>query len=211
MEMQSLRLERWSGRISYILSARELSITWSHDPLFSEVAELITTSKLEISGKIRTKKLSPNTKYGAYLILKITKRSYGLDSIASETLIEIGSQTFKNTAYIRCQDAKKQQLETLFYSNRKQMMKSMVMSKREDGWMEIELGEFFNGGTCDEEVKMSLMETKGHQLKGGVIIEGIEIRPKTLKKNPGTTARYFPFFVSFDISINSICSRGLNY
>ncbi|KAK8573535.1 hypothetical protein V6N13_009625 [Hibiscus sabdariffa] len=193
----SLRLERWSGRISYILSARELSITCSHDPMcwvwnsipqsrFSEVAELITTSCLEISGEIRTRKLSPNTKYGAYLILKITERSYGLDSIPSETSIEIGSQTFKNTAYIRCQDAKKQQLETLFYSNRKQMMKSRVvkgddrvMSKREDGWMELELGEFFNGGTCDEQVKMSLMETKGHQLKGGIIIEGIEIRPKT--------------------------------
>ncbi|KAK8501630.1 hypothetical protein V6N13_009628 [Hibiscus sabdariffa] len=141
----------------------------------SEVAELITTSCLEISGEIRTRKLSPNTKYGAYLILKTTERSYGLDSIP-----------FKNTAYIRCQDAKKQQLETLFYSNRKQTMKSRVvegddrvMSKSEDGWMELDLGEFFNGGTCDDEVKMSLTETKGHQLIGGVIIEGIEIRPKT--------------------------------
>ncbi|GMI79355.1 phloem protein 2-B15 [Hibiscus trionum] len=193
----SLKLERSSGRISYILSAREISITWSNDPMcwvwksipesrFSEVAELITTSRLEISGRIRTRKLSPNTQYGAYLILKTTERSYGLDSIPSETSVEIGSLTFKNTAYIRCQDTKKQQLETLFYSNRKQMMKSRaikgddrVMSKREDGWMEIELGEFFNGGTGDEEVKMSLMETKGHQLKGGVVIEGIEIRPKT--------------------------------
>lgn len=52
-----------------------------------------------------------------------------------------------------------------------------VMRRREDGWMEMELGEFFNG-EGDEEVKMSLMEIKGHQLKGGVIVEGIEIRPK---------------------------------
>ena len=53
-----------------------------------------------------------------------------------------------------------------------------VLNKREDGWMEIELGEFFNG-EGDEEVKMSLKEIKGHQLKGGLIIEGIEVRPKT--------------------------------
>ncbi|KAE8660208.1 F-box protein PP2-B15-like [Hibiscus syriacus] len=166
----SFRVERSSGRMSYIISARELSITWSADPMFwvwksipqfSEVAELITTSWLEINGKITTKMLSPNTSYGAYLILKTTERSYGLDVIPCETSIEIGSQT-------------------------KEIMKARVvkgddrvMSKREDGWMEIELGEFFNGGMSDEEVKMSLMEIKGHQLKGGVIIEGIEIRPKS--------------------------------
>ena len=42
--------------------------------------------------------------------------------------------------------------------------------------MEIELGEFFSG-EANEEVKMSLMEVKGYQLKGGIIIEGIEVRP----------------------------------
>lgn len=50
-------------------------------------------------------------------------------------------------------------------------------SKREDGWMEIELGEFFVGEE-GEEVIMKLMEVKGYQLKGGLIIEGIEVRPK---------------------------------
>ncbi|XVF57541.1 hypothetical protein PTKIN_Ptkin06aG0214100 [Pterospermum kingtungense] len=191
----SFRLERSTGKISYILSARELSITSSNDPMFwvwksipesrfSEVAELRSISLLEIQGKIRSKTLSPNTKYGAYLLLKISDHAYGLDLIPSETSVEIGNQTFTNTAYLRCQDSKRQQMENLFYSNRKQMLKSRViegddkvMSKREDGWMEIELGEFFNG-EGDEEVKMSLMEVKGHQLKGGLIIEGIEVRPK---------------------------------
>ncbi|KAI3810482.1 hypothetical protein L1987_20098 [Smallanthus sonchifolius] len=50
-------------------------------------------------------------------------------------------------------------------------------SKRGDGWLEVELGEFFVGGKS-EMVKISLMEVKGHQLKGGFIFEGIEIRPK---------------------------------
>ncbi|KAK8589237.1 hypothetical protein V6N12_023640 [Hibiscus sabdariffa] len=92
---------------------------------------------------------------------KFTERSYGLDLIPSETSVGIRNQTSKNTAYLRCQDTKKQQVETLFYSNRKQMMKSRViegedrvMRKRDDGWMdgwmEIELGEFFNGGIKDK-------------------------------------------------------------
>ena len=52
-----------------------------------------------------------------------------------------------------------------------------IPSEREDGWMEIELGEFFSGESY-EEVKMSFMEVKGYQSKGGLILEGIEIRPK---------------------------------
>ncbi|XP_022746606.1 F-box protein PP2-B15-like [Durio zibethinus] len=192
----SFKLERSTGRKSYILSARELSISCSNDQMFwvwksipesrfSEVAELRTISRLEIHGKIRTKILSPNTTYGAYLLLKLADRAYGLDILPSETSVEIGNQAFVNTAYLRSQDSKKQQMENLFYSNRKHMLKSRViegddrvLSKREDGWMEIELGEFFNGED-DEEVKMSLMEVKGQQLKGGLIIEGIEVRPKT--------------------------------
>jgi hypothetical protein len=75
-------------------------------------------------------------------------------------------------------------MERLFYGNRTERLKSRVAegdgrvaSEREDGWLEIELGEFFSGEN-DEEVKMSLMEVKGHHLKGGLIIEGIEVRPK---------------------------------
>ena len=51
------------------------------------MAELRTTCWLEIHGKIKTKILSPNTKYGAYLIMKISNRAYGLDSIPSEMSI----------------------------------------------------------------------------------------------------------------------------
>ncbi|XVF41833.1 hypothetical protein PTKIN_Ptkin01aG0312100 [Pterospermum kingtungense] len=194
----SFKLERSTGRKSYILSARELYITQSNDPMlwvwksmpqsrFSEVAELRTISWLEIHGKIRTKTLSPNTTYGAYLVVQISDHAYGLDSIPSETSVEIGNKTLKNTAYLRStdQDSKRQRMEDLFYSNRKQMLKSRVgegenrvLSEREDGWMELELGEFFSG-EGDEVVKMSLKEIKGHQLKGGLVIEGIEVRPKS--------------------------------
>ncbi|KAJ6380337.1 hypothetical protein OIU76_016908 [Salix suchowensis] len=105
----------------------------------------------------------------------------------SEISVEVGNNRgSRNTAYLRLakEHARKQQMESLIYGNRMQMLKSMVAegdgrvpSERDDGWLELELGEFFNGGN-DDEVKMSLMEVKGHHLKGGLIIEGIEVRPK---------------------------------
>ncbi|XP_061970426.1 F-box protein PP2-B15-like [Populus nigra] len=195
---KSFRIEKSSGKKSFILSARDLHITWSNEPQywhwaslpesrFSEVAVLRTMSWLEIVGKIETQMLSPNTKYGAYLILKISERSYGLDSMPSEVSVKVGNnQGSTTTAYLRLaqEHARKQQMERLFYGNRTERLKSRVAegdgkvaSEREDGWLEIELGEFFSGEN-DEEVKMSLMEVKGHHLKGGLIIEGIEVRPK---------------------------------
>ncbi|KAB1202155.1 F-box protein PP2-B15 [Morella rubra] len=192
---KSFELEKSSGKISYMLSARALSITWSNDPMywswrsipesrFSEVAELRITSWLEIHGKIQTQFLSPNTTYGAYLVLKIYDRAYGLDSVPSEISVAVGNRLSNGTAYIRHGDQKKHQMECLFYMNRAEILRNRavegdgrVTSEREDGWLEIELGEFFSGEDS-EEVKMSLLEVKGYQLKGGLVIEGIEVRPK---------------------------------
>lgn len=193
-------VEKSSGRKCYIVSARELSIlsngidniwSWKSIPesRFSEVAELVTASLLQIQGRIRTQTLSPNTKYGAHLIIKISDRAYGLDSIPSEISIAICDREIaSNTTYLRDPDSKKQQLESLFYGNRAEMLKKRVDQgdervprKRDDGWMEIELGEFFNGeheGGDEAMVVISLMEIKGHQFKSGLIVEGIEVRPK---------------------------------
>ncbi|KAI3445400.1 hypothetical protein Pfo_002065 [Paulownia fortunei] len=195
---KAFALEKSSGRKSYILSARELSIlhsdedsnwTWKsiQGSRFPEVAELITVDRLEIQGRIRAQTLSPNTKYGAYLVFKICDHGFGLDSIPCEISIASGGGELRtNTARLRDPDDKKRQLEGLFYRNRVQMMKERVNKgderaarKREDGWLEMELGEFFVGGhESDEEISMSLMEIKGYQLKGGLIVEGIEVRPK---------------------------------
>jgi len=49
---------------------------------------------------------------------------------------------------------------------------------RSDGFLEIEMGEFFNSDLEDEVVEMGVLEIKGGQHKGGFILEGIEIRPK---------------------------------
>ena len=71
------------------------------------MAKLRTTYWLEIHGKIKTEILSPNTKYGAYLIMKISNRAYGLDSIPSEMSIEVGNKVCNGMAYLRNEDCKK--------------------------------------------------------------------------------------------------------
>lgn len=149
------------------------------------VAHLRTTNWLEIKGKIKTGILTPNTWYTVYLIMKVSHRAYGLDCGPSQVSVQV-EDSVKNegTAYLCEKDDQKQKMEDLFYGNRRDMLRDRdtnheghrVPFKREDGWMEIEMGEFFSGHK-DQEVNMSLMEVS-YQLKGGLIIEGIQIRPK---------------------------------
>lgn len=159
---------------------------------FSEVAVLRTSNWLEIEGKIKTKMLSQNTMYGAYLIMKISDRAYGLDSEAAEIAVEIGghqvSKGSKGKAYL---GSKQKSNSSILVDGMKMMVTSKLINKgdeneqipceKEQGWVEIELGKFFNGVCGDDddvhEVKMSLKEVKGYQLKGGIIVEGIEVRP----------------------------------
>ncbi|XP_026423700.1 F-box protein VBF-like isoform X2 [Papaver somniferum] len=192
----------------YMLGARELSIADGNNPLcwgwklapesrFSEVIILRSITNLKIRGKIKTSMLSPETTYAAYLIVKFEEWAYGLDSIPSELLLgeNDGNSGNKGFAYLsRANDKKKQQMKQLFFVSRMQMMRSKVimgddqgkemrvLRDRNDGWMEIELGEIYisEDGKSDhnKEVKMSLMEVKGGHIKGGLIVQGIEVRPK---------------------------------
>ncbi|GFZ07183.1 phloem protein 2-B13 [Actinidia rufa] len=143
---------------------------------FREVAELITITWLEIHGKINTKMLSPNTRYGAYLIANFADRAYGLDYVPSEASVEVGNYQSWGSVYLRRQTRRESPKRV---SMRQTDLKGVERfpQEREDGWLEIELGEFYSDGR-DEEVKVSLKEVKGEHLKGGLIVEGIELRPK---------------------------------
>ncbi|XP_020213595.1 F-box protein PP2-B15 [Cajanus cajan] len=178
-------IEKRTGKICYLLSARELSITWGNSLLywswkpiqgsrFEEAAELITTCWLEIKGSIKSGMLSPKTLYGAYLKVRIADRAYGLDSLPSEVSVEVGNRNSRGTLYI--------------HSHCKTNRKSSCHCncKREDEWSEIELGSFYTHSKEEEEeeeVRMCLKEVKGVHLKGGLIVDGIEVRPKLLKQD----------------------------
>ena len=46
--------------------------------------------------------------------------------------------------------------------------------KRADGWLETELGEFFNWGNEEGELLITIKS----EMKEGLLIQGIEIKPK---------------------------------
>lgn len=112
--------------------------------------------------------LSPKTSYGAYLKVKIAERAYGLDSLPSEVSVEVGNDyKSRGTVYIRSPCKR----------NGKASCHCHCVRDGGGEWLEIELGSF-NSNEWDEEVRMCLKEVKGVHLKGGLIVDGIELRPK---------------------------------
>ncbi|GAB2218689.1 hypothetical protein Droror1_Dr00001916 [Drosera rotundifolia] len=190
-------LDKSSGLKSYVLAPRELSIAWSKVPMywtwrslpksrFAEVAELGYTHWLEIHGKIKTQMLSPNKTYTAVLIFSFLDRSYGLDTMPMVASIELNDQVFTTKVFLSQNHCKKTQMQDdrvhsdgtqTLVSTRQGIQGEVKMpNMRNDGWVEIELGEFFSGED-NREVKMSLLEITGCHLKGGLIIEGLQVRP----------------------------------
>ncbi|CAK9165159.1 unnamed protein product [Ilex paraguariensis] len=203
---QSFSLQKWSGKRCYMLAPRHLSIVWGNTPRywrwtslpesrFSEVAELIVVCWLEIRGKINTSMLYPNTTYAAYLVFKLTAGAHGFEYQPVEVSVGInggGGET--RTVYLDPDGGRRQIYEIiprrigLFNHQLASLLRQLGTVPREnrgqysklrgDGWMEIELGQYVNNGGQDGELEMSLMEVKGGNAKGGLIIQGLEIRPK---------------------------------
>ncbi|KAJ9180295.1 hypothetical protein P3X46_008562 [Hevea brasiliensis] len=158
---------------------------------FREVVELRTICWLQINGKFNTQMLSPRTDYGVYLIFKFADRAHGLDTLPSEVSVQVGNFKTQGKVYLRRQDKSKQAVESVCFLNRMTAPRSRTQGRdgstsyssapcdREDGWTEIELGSFYNQGGANTEVEMGLKEVTGEHLKGGLIVEGIEIRPNS--------------------------------
>ncbi|CAA0834670.1 F-box protein PP2-B15 [Striga hermonthica] len=173
-------VDKYTNKRCYMLSARELSITWSSNPLcwcwkpthmsrFPESIELISVCRLEILGKFDTRMLSPNTTYGAYLVFQMTSRAFGLSASPFEVSVEVGDCKKTGRFYLKQDECKGQEESDVSPG---------ALSPRGDGWSEVELGEFYVGGGAQKEVKMEFKEVKSEHLKGGLLVDGIELRPK---------------------------------
>ncbi|XWS57315.1 hypothetical protein CRYUN_Cryun09bG0163200 [Craigia yunnanensis] len=201
---KSFSLERGSGKKCYMLSARDLFIVGSDTPTywtwvslpdsrFEEVVELISVCLLEIRGKICISMLSPMTHYKAYLVFKATAGAYGFDFQPVEASVGlVGTEGSKRTVYLDAERDRRQRYQVvprrigLFRRPRFLGLQPSVPTRasddqypkvREDGWLEIELGEFFNEGCIDGELEMTVLEVKAGHWKRGLVIQGIEIRP----------------------------------
>lgn len=154
---------------------------------FSEVAELQCVCWLEIRGKIGTKMLSNKTNYSAYLVFKTKDECFGLDCAAECVVKFIGagegegevSDVFLVPPKVTHGGAG----HNIGHADRQvPKQNARLARKRRDGWMEIQLGEFYNDHRDnDGEVEAALVGTKVQNWKGGLVIEGIEFRPKGMQ------------------------------
>ncbi|XP_030461255.2 F-box protein At2g02240-like [Syzygium oleosum] len=175
------------------------------DSRFAEVAELISVCWLEIRGTISSRMLSPGTRYAAYLVFKSTPASYGFEFQSVEVGAGFaGDEAGKRerSVYLSRENNTRgpqprrrfgrigfHALLTPFELVNEDCdggsptpspadANGDYPKERRDGWSEIELGEFFTKDGEDGEVEMSVLETKGGNWKAGLVVEGIEIRPK---------------------------------
>ncbi|CAH9067263.1 unnamed protein product [Cuscuta epithymum] len=195
-DTKSFSLEKKSGKKCYMIAARALNIVWMDTPgywqwislphsRFPEVAELLDVCWLEICGKIKSTLLSPNTNYAAYLVFALQPRTYGFHHKLVDASIDIiggYGQAKKQTVYLSTQVER--ETHPLFAP--REFMNAVdgeekaarLPKMRSDEWMEVELGEFFvTDGEDRGDICVSLREVRGHW-KRGLIIEGIEFRPK---------------------------------
>ncbi|MED6203865.1 hypothetical protein PIB30_003605 [Stylosanthes scabra] len=178
---KSFQLEKASGKKCYMIGARGLTVIWGSTPeywewialpesRFEEVAKLVDVCWFEICGKISTSILSPGTQYAAFLVYKMMG-AQGFQYDPTELTVGIVGET---TSYTRsvCLDPNidKRRLDDTFRGLDRP-------TERRDGWLEIEMGDFFNLG-LEDEVWMKAIEITSGQWKRGFFLQGIEVRPK---------------------------------
>ncbi|VYS51818.1 unnamed protein product [Arabidopsis thaliana] len=178
----SLWLEKASGKRCIMLSATAMNLSsmadmsqrflWIPCPesRFETVAALREAYRFEFNCRMNTRVLSPRTRYSVYIVFKKADNWCGFKGVSIEAVVGIvGEESFRSFI---CFDT----------HGKGQARKRKVVAKpelREDGWMETEIGEFYNEGglMSSDEVEISTVEGKYAQQKRGLVILGIEIRP----------------------------------
>ncbi|EXC24756.1 hypothetical protein L484_018470 [Morus notabilis] len=154
------------GKNCFMLYARDLSITWSENNNYwiwrqlkdaseesIETAELVNVCWLEVHGKFDTKKLSPASLYEVTFVVMLKCTAHGWKIPVNVAL--------------NLPDGSKQERKV-----------SMLQQPKEQ-WMEIPVGEFRTSPEMLGEIQVSMYEFDGGKWKGGLIIKGVKIQPKT--------------------------------
>uniref|UniRef100_A0A0E0NMN5 F-box domain-containing protein n=1 Tax=Oryza rufipogon TaxID=4529 RepID=A0A0E0NMN5_ORYRU len=150
-------------------------------PWFSEVIELPACYELVICGKIPCKMLSGNTNYAAYIVFVVVEDSFGLATILDASVSVGGSLC--TTRQVCFDSTSSLSADEHFVEDNIEVPQDgsvILPQERDDGWMELEVGEFFHNEECNGDVCFSVLEAEdGRWLsKRGLVVQGIEIRPK---------------------------------
>ncbi|MBA0781198.1 hypothetical protein Gotri_002143 [Gossypium trilobum] len=114
---------------------------------------------------------SPKTHYKAYLVYKV-RNVYGFEFYPVKLSVGVvGTEGSKRAAYL---EPERDRIPIDLQPTPNDVQFPMA---RVDGWLEVEMGEFFNEGCMNAgELEMSALEIEGGNWKGGLIFQGIEIR-----------------------------------
>lgn len=127
---------------------------------FSTVAQLLDVHWFDIKGNIETRILYPETTYGVYLVFKFAQFREGFDG-----------RIMKSVIYL---EGTPQNIE-ITSSELNIPRQSRI---REGEWLEIELGQFLNQQQNQGTLVCHLFDHNTQVKKSGIIIEGIEFRPR---------------------------------
>ncbi|KAJ6697707.1 hypothetical protein OIU79_011293 [Salix purpurea] len=200
---KSFSLNKPSGKKCFMLSAKSLEIAWKifrlcwrwdSDPesRFDQVAHLLRVPTLTIIGKISARMLSPATWYTAYLVFKFFTVHFGSKqkngfSLASgfdglSAKVSVGLIGGKTSSRIVFWDVEGWRLQNRGNKRRCSVSSAATSNiyypkDRGDGWLEIRLGDFFVKEGEDGELEM-IVDDNIYHVKKGLVIEGIEIKPK---------------------------------
>ncbi|XP_017230636.1 putative F-box protein PP2-B12 [Daucus carota subsp. sativus] len=201
----SFSLDKRTGKKCFMMGARALAIVWGDTPRywrwrsdpgsrFGKAIELLDVCWFEIHGRISTSLLSGDTGYTTYLVYKLATRRYGFEHLPLEITVGIvGEESIKRNVFVDPEgEVQRENVTTpgrmdLFHNFRAAQPRPLVASSvnagsqnprtRKDGWLEIELAEYYNKEGENRELEISLWELKGQHWKRGLIIQGLEIRP----------------------------------
>nr|AEJ72553.1 hypothetical protein [Malus domestica] len=185
LRMQMFFLDKWSGKKCYMISARDFMIPWGDAPdkwgwhsvadsRFEEVAELRSVWWLEIRGNIETRILSPSRVYQAYLVFKLSATADGFDRDDSlkVTVGLLGEEevSSKRAVFLDQEEVPVGTSETQY------------PKKRTDGWLEMEMGEFFCPGEEDGAIMEMLVWRLIIGLKVASLFRGLRSGPRERRK-----------------------------
>ncbi|RWW15592.1 hypothetical protein GW17_00020560 [Ensete ventricosum] len=137
---------------------------------FAKVPELLSVCWFDIYGSIDSRLLSRKTAYVAYIVFKLVPDAYGLDSPHQKGSVILGSYESANYVSLQPEEEEEESDEEAAEEG----TEGRRMRSREDGWLEVELGEFYIDEGDEGDVEMRLRETEELQWKHGLILQGFE-------------------------------------
>nr|ADE77925.1 unknown [Picea sitchensis] len=195
-------IEQATGKLCFMLSARDLNITWGDDrrywhwisqddSSFKEIAELVAVCWLEVRGQFDCEFLSPGTAYTVSFRLKLHKSPLRIGRIFRRRFIRFFPRTdgwdhkpVKFSVTTPCGDHQEyarylRNTDTPVGNEGYQMTPFRHV---EEGWMEFDAGRFVvpEDGDNSGMIKFCMREWEGGDWKGGLLLGGVKIQPTSL-------------------------------